>query len=195
MNPIQASDWLTVALQFAGLSLFSIGGAIALLPEMHRFFIDDYGWMTEKQFNSGLALAQASPGPNALMLAMMGWYFGLNATAVGSSPYGLAILGFVMTISCALIPTCTLAYTATSWVQKNSEKIFVIAFKQGMAPVVIGTMMASSWIVSSHNANYEIYWPNWALTIATILLFSFTRAHILVLLLGGALVGATGVIK
>ena len=195
MNPIQASDWLTVALQFAGLSLFSIGGAIALLPEMHRFFIDDHGWMTEKQFNSGLALAQASPGPNALMLAMMGWYFGLNATAVGSSPYGLAILGFLMTISCALIPTCTLAYTATSWVQKNSEKIFVIAFKQGMSPVVIGAMMASSWIVSSHNSNYEIYWPNWALTIVTILLFSFTRAHILVLLLGGALVGATGVIK
>jgi hypothetical protein len=27
MNPIQASDWLTVALQFAGLSLFSIGAA------------------------------------------------------------------------------------------------------------------------------------------------------------------------
>jgi chromate transporter len=185
-------DWLNIALQFASVSLFAIGGAIGLLPEMHQFFVIENKYITEDQFTSGIALAQASPGPNALMMAMLGWGFGINATPVGQSTIPYAVMAFVMSMICILLPSCLLNYTATKWVHKNSERMIVRAFKQGVAPVVVGTMLASSWIIVAHDMNIQIYWPTWLLAFVAVLLVVFTRLHILALLGLGALVGMTG---
>jgi chromate transporter len=186
------SDWLNIAWQFASVSLFAIGGAIGLLPEMHQFFVIENKYITEDQFTSGIALAQASPGPNALMMAMLGWGFGINATPVGQSTIPYAVMAFVMSMICILLPSCLLNYTATKWVHKNSERMIVRAFKQGVAPVVVGTMLASSWIIVAHDMNIQIYWPTWLLAFVAVLLVVFTRLHILALLGLGALVGMTG---
>ncbi len=191
---ISLSDWLTVLLHFASMSVFAIGGAIALIPEFHRFFIDEHAWLTESQFSSGIALAQASPGPNALMLAMMGWNFGMNATPAGYSHYVFALLGFVSCLLCALTPSCVLTFTATRWVQKNSEKMGVIAFKKGLAPVVIGSMLVSSWVIVRGDFVLAHNWPIWMIALTTLCLVWGTKIHILWLLSGGALIGATGLL-
>jgi chromate transporter len=189
---IDISDWLTVAFQFSTMSFFAIGGAIALIPEFHRFFINEHSWLTEAQFSSGISLAQASPGPNALMMAMMGWNFGINATPLGQSHYIYALMGFVMCLVCALTPSCILTYTATRWVQKNSEKMGVIAFKQGLAPVVIGSMLVSSWVIVRGDFVLGHNWQIWLVAFITAILVWVTRIHILWLLAFGAAVGASG---
>ncbi len=191
---VHFSDWMTVAFQFGSMSIFAIGGAIALIPEFHRFFINEHGWMSEAQFSSGIALAQASPGPNALMLAMMGWNFGINATPVGQSHYLFALMGFVMCLLCALTPSCVLTYTATRWVQKNSEKKGVIAFKQGLSPVVIGSMLVSSWVIVRGDFVLANNWQIWLVASMTCILVWATNIHILWLLAFGAVVGATGLL-
>lgn len=188
------SDWLTVLWQFASMSVFAVGGAIALIPEFHRFFIDEHAWLSESQFSSGIALAQASPGPNALMLAMMGWNFGMNATPEGYSHYLFAVIGFVSCLLCALTPSCVLTFTATRWVQKNSEKQGVIAFKQGLAAVVIGSMLVSSWVIVRGDFVLAHNWQVWLIASATMILVWATNIHILWLLGAGAVIGATGVL-
>ena len=191
---ISLSDWLTVLLHFASMSVFAIGGAIALIPEFHRFFIDEHTWLTESQFSSGIALAQASPGPNALMLAMMGWNFGINATPIGYSHYAFAILGFISCLLCALTPSCVLTFTATRWVQKNNEKMGVVAFKKGLAPVVIGSMLVSSWVIVRGDFVLANNWPIWLISLTTLLLVWSTKIHILWLLASGAAIGASGLL-
>ena len=54
---------LTLAVQFAIMSLLALGGANAVVPEMHRQAVELRGWMTERQFADMFAISQAAPGP------------------------------------------------------------------------------------------------------------------------------------
>jgi Chromate transport protein ChrA len=67
-----AGTLLTLALQFSLLSFLAIGGAITALPEMHRQAVDVYHWMTSTQFTQLVAIAQAAPGPNVLIVTLIG---------------------------------------------------------------------------------------------------------------------------
>ena len=56
----------------------------------------DQHWLTDSQFTSSVALAQAAPGPNVLFVALMGWNVGLNAgggLGGGPSAGAMALLG------------------------------------------------------------------------------------------------------
>ena len=83
MNPVlnlSAADWLQLFEHFASLSLLAVGGAITTAPDMHRYLVSQLGWLSDSQFTSSIALAQAAPGPNILFVALMGWNVGLNAS-------------------------------------------------------------------------------------------------------------------
>jgi chromate transporter len=72
---------------FAKLGSWGFGGPIALAGYMHRDLVDDRGWYTEDEYQQGLAISQAMPGPLAAQLAMWlgylerGW-FGALAVAL-----------------------------------------------------------------------------------------------------------------
>ena len=67
-NPVFA-----LALTFATMSLFAVGGANSAIPEMHRVAVDVNHWLTDKQFTDVYAIAQLSPGPNVLIVTLIGY--------------------------------------------------------------------------------------------------------------------------
>jgi chromate transporter len=184
-----ASDWLTMFLHYLSLSLLSVGGVISTAPDMHRFLVADQHWLTDAQFNASIALAQAAPGPNVLFIALLGWNVGLNAGGALTGMLGvfLALLGI-------LLPSTTLTYVAAQWGQRNRERLGVRAFKQGMAPIVVGLMLATSWILALSNGNQPQDWPVWALSGATALIVWRSNLHLLWLLGAGALLGWFGLV-
>lgn len=184
-----ASDWLTLFLHYLSLSLLSVGGVISTAPDMHRFLVADQRWLTDAQFNASIALAQAAPGPNVLFIALLGWNVGLNAGGALTGMLGvfLALLGI-------LLPSTTLTYVAAQWGQRNRERLSVRAFKQGMAPIVVGLMLATSWILALSNGNQPQDWPVWALSGATALIVWRSNLHLLWLLGAGALLGWFGLV-
>lgn len=62
-----------LAVQFALLSLFAVGGAMAVLPEIHRQAVDVSHWLTDRQFADVVAIAQAAPGPNIMLVTLIGY--------------------------------------------------------------------------------------------------------------------------
>ena len=76
---LTAAQWLDLFLHFAALSLLAVGGAITTAPDMQRFLVVEQGWLSDEQFTSSIALAQAAPGPNILFVPLLGWNIGLNA--------------------------------------------------------------------------------------------------------------------
>ena len=184
-----ASDWLTMFLHYLSLSLLSVGGVISTAPDMHRFLVADQHWLTDAQFNASIALAQAAPGPNVLFIALLGWNVGLNAGGALTGMLGvfLALLGI-------LLPSTTLTYVAAQWGQRNRERLSVRAFKQGMAPIVVGLMLATSWILALSNGNQPQDWPLWALSGTTALIVWRSNFHLLWLLGAGALLGWFGLV-
>ena len=67
------ADLLGLFGHFLLLSLLAIGGAITTAPDMHRYLVTEHGWITDGQFTTSVALAQAAPGPNLLFVAVLGW--------------------------------------------------------------------------------------------------------------------------
>jgi chromate transporter len=186
---LQWSDWLDLLSHYLALSLMSVGGAITTLPEMHRYLVDQQHWLNDAQFNASIAIAQASPGPNVLFVALLGWNIGINAGGVLS-----ALLGVVITMGGILLPSTTLAYLSARWGHRNRGLRSVRAFKQGMSPIVIALLIATGWILACAPKDTASDWPLWLLTAATALIICRCRIHLLWLLAAGALLGWFGVV-
>jgi len=198
MNPVlhlSAQDWLSLFNHFASLSLLAVGGAITTAPDMHRYLVDETHWLSETQFTSSIALAQAAPGPNILFVALMGYNVGLNAGAGlggGAISVGLAALGVVIPMLGIMLPSSILTYTATRWAHQHREKIGIRAFKSGMAPIVIALLLATAWLLTlSHNQPARD-WPLYVLTGLTTLVVWRTKVHMLWLIGAGAVLGGLG---
>ena len=191
------TDWLALFTHFMTLSLLSIGGAITTAPEMQRYLVDDKLWLTDAQFTSSIALAQAAPGPNVLFVALMGWNVGLNASgglSAGAAAWGSALLGVGITMMGIMLPSTTLTFFAARWGHRNRELRPVRAFKQGVAPIVIALLIATGWVLTAAHDNPAKDWSLWLLTVASALAVWKTRIHLLWLLGAGALLGALGLV-
>lgn len=95
-SPYRLADLLTYFLRLGSLGF---GGPVALVGYMQRDLVDDRGWISEKDFKEGLALAQLAPGPLAAQLAIyLGWvhHGSIGATLVSVAfilPSFLMVLG------------------------------------------------------------------------------------------------------
>ena len=189
---LQPIDWLNLFLYYLSLSLLAVGGAISLAPDMQRYLVERNGWLTDVQFSASIAIAQAAPGPNVLFIALLGWNVGLNAGGAGTGGWALGLLGAALCMLGTMLPSATLNWLATRWAQRNSERRSVRAFKQGMAPIVIGLVMATAWVLGRAQGHIATDWALWLLTLVVALLVWRTRLHLLWLLGAGALLGALG---
>ena len=189
------ADWWALLFHFLSLSLLAIGGAITTAPEMHNYLVNDKGWLSDSQFTSSIALAQAAPGPNVLFIALLGWNVGMNAgggASAGPQAWWLALAGVGIAMVGILVPSTTLTFAAARWGHKNRELRAVRAFKQGMAPIVIALLIATGWILAGSQGSPLAHWHLWLLTGVTTVLVWRTKLHMLWLLGAGAVLGALG---
>lgn len=185
---MSTADWLALFIHFTALSLLAVGGAITVVPDMHRYLVDTRHWLSDPQFSASVAIAQASPGPNVLFVGLMGWHVGLNAAGYWGAAFGMALSLFGI-----LIPSTTLTYVATRWGHRNRDLRAVRAFKQGMAPIVIALLIATGWILCMGAAEHtSLPWHTWVITAMTATVVWRTRTHLLWLLGAGALLGWFG---
>jgi chromate transporter len=169
------------------LSLMSLGGAISTTSEMQRYLVEDKGWLSQSQFSDSIALAQAAPGPNVLFVALMGWHVGMNTGSLAA-----AFAGVATTMIGILLPSTIFTYQVAQWGHRNRELRAVRAFKQGMAPIVIAMLLATSWLLAT--AGPRSSWPLWLVAGVSCLLIWRTRLHLLWLLGAGAVLGAFGLV-
>lgn len=178
------NDWLSLFGHYLMLSLLSVGGPIATTPDMHRYLVEQQHWLSHTQFSQSIALAQAAPGPNMLFVALMGWHIGMNTGSVAA-----ALLAVALTLLGILLPSSVLMMATAQWIQRNREVRAVRAFRQGMAPIVIAMLLATSWILGSASGRWQSDWALWLLTAVSGLVLWRTRLHLLWLLGAGALLG------
>jgi chromate transporter len=172
---MSAQAWLAVAPQLVLLSFLQIGGALAIAPDLHRLLVQSTSLVTDTQFAASIAIAQASPGPNALYFAILGYQFA-----------GLA--GSLATMAAVLGPSSVLAVAVGRWGRAREERRAMLAFKAGVAPVSIALLGSTSWIILSDAPGFGPV----VLAAAAALLVWRTRVHILWLIAAGALAGALG---
>jgi len=161
---------------FLLLSFLAVGGAITTTPEMHRYLVIEHHWMTDAQFTASVAIAQAAPGPNVLFVAVMGW----NVAGW---------LGALATMAGILIPSTALSLWATRWGASRRETRAVRAFTSGLAPLTIGLLLATGWVLAGPAAGRI---GAMALVVATAVVMVRTRLSPMWAVAAGAIVGALG---
>jgi chromate transporter len=186
---LMAQDWFNLLLHFLSLSLMMFGGALTVAPDLHRYLVEQQHWLTDAQFTASIAIAQSSPGPNVLYVALIGWNVGMNA---GGTPS--ALLGMVIGMFGILLPSSLLTYNAGRWLHARRDRLAVRVFKQGMVPVVIGLFFAAGWIMAMSGNHGGMPWPLWLLTAVTTLLAWRSKLHLLILLGVGAVLGGFGLV-
>lgn len=177
MSPLSWSPdiWWTLFGHFMALSLMSIGGAITLVPDMHRRLVVTDHLLSDTDFTSAIALAQAAPGPNVLFVALMGWYSGGLGGAMAS------MLG-------VMIPSTTLALAASRWVSTRRHWLSVRAFQDGMTPVTVGLLLATGWLLMPSVDHPR----SMAASIVVAIIVWRTKIRLIWLVAAGALLGGMG---
>jgi chromate transporter len=170
------ADWWALLAHFLAMSMLAIGGAVAVAPEIHRYVVEQRGWIDDTQFSAAIALAQASPGPNLLFVPVIGY------AVAGFGGAAVALLGM-------LIPSTTLALAATRWGSTRRDSRGVRAFVAGMAPITIGLLLSTGVVLALPVARVP---GAWLLIGATVVLSLATRLGPVWLIAGGAAAGALG---
>ena len=161
---------------FLLLSLLAVGGALATAPDMQRYVVGERGWISDADFTSSIALAQAAPGPNVLFVAVVGWNIA-----------GLA--GVAATMAGNLLPSTLLVLSLDRWGERHRDAHGLRAFKAGMAPLTVGLLMSTGWVLSEPLRDQ---WQAIAVIVATTALMLRTRIGPLWPIGAGALLGAFG---
>ncbi|HEX5508891.1 MAG TPA: chromate transporter [Pseudolabrys sp.] len=167
---------LTLAGYFTVLSLFAIGGANAAVPEMHRIAVEVMHWMNDRQFADMYAIAQVSPGPNVIIVTLIGYHV---AGVAGAAVATVAMVG----------PTCTFAFFVGRTWDHFKEAGWRAAVQAGMVPVSLGLVAASAFVVARAADHNEIAA---LLTVATGVTAYFTRINPLWLFAVAGAVGLAG---
>ena len=168
--------WLQLFLHFALLSLLAVGGAITTTPDMHRFVVGQKAWLTDTQFAGSIALAQAAPGPNVLFVAVIGF-----------NVAGLA--GLTATLGGSLLPSTLVAVTAGRFGEQRRDSRLVRSFTEGLAPLTIGLLLATGWVLTEPTRHMP---AAILLVLLTVMVMLRTKASPLWLIAVGAVVGGLG---
>ena len=172
-NPIATLVWT-----FGLMSLFAVGGANSAIPEMHRIAVDVHHWMTDKQFADVFAISQLSPGPNVLIVTLIGYSV---AGIFGALAATLAMCG----------PTAVLAYYVSRLLARSSHSRWPAIIQAALVPLSIGLMGASALILAlTSDGN----WIAALITVTAAALAFATRLNPFWMLAAGGILGFAGVV-
>lgn len=161
-------------LHFLSLSIFATGGAMALASDMHRYVVDQHGYLSHSQFVNSIAVAQAAPGPNLLFVTVMGWQ-------IAGLPGALAT-----TLGLAL-PAMVWPFLVSRLGRMAQFKRALTALQRGLGPLAIGLMASTCWLLVQGAPGGLI---GAGLLVITLVLLAWTRLPAVLLIALAGLAGA-----
>ncbi len=126
---------LLLAISFATTAIVSFGGILVMVPEIHRQAVEIYGWVNDAEFASSFAVSQMAPGPNIMLMSLIGW------RAFGT-------VGLLVATLAIVAPPGILAIVIGRMEVKFAASKYLRMVRETLPPIVIGLMMASGFITA-----------------------------------------------
>ncbi|SDD66814.1 chromate transporter [Paraburkholderia lycopersici] len=167
---------VALAAIFSQLSLLAFGGGNTILPEMQRQVVEVRHWMPASEFSALFALAQAAPGPNMMVVTLVGWHVA-----------GWA--GMLVTSIAKFGPSSLVTIAALHAWDRFKDRPWRRIAQKGLVPVTAGLVAASAVLIAKAS---DPSWIAWAITGVCAVLAFRTKIHPLWLLGAGSLIGLTG---
>lgn len=168
-----------LTLKVAMLACIAVGGYVTTIGDLQRFVVIEHGWITAEMFVILFAVAQAAPGPNFLVVTLLGW------TLAG--PWGA-----LLTTVAAILPTTVLAYVLAGPWERYKEARWRVVTAKTIAPIAVGMVLATGAVLTQSAWGGD--WRKLVVTAVTMGVFVLTKYNPLFPLTVAAIMGALGVL-
>jgi chromate transporter len=130
-----AADLLwRIFLYFGQASLVVFGSGLAIIPFLHGGVVQQFQWLTERQFLDAIAVSMITPGPVVITVAFIGY---LVAGLAGSLAAALGMF----------LPTYLAVVLAAPYYRRFAENLRVHAFVDGVTAAAIGAIAGAAFVL------------------------------------------------
>lgn len=127
MSALLALAWI-----YFRIGLIFVGGGYVLIPLLNHIMVEQYHWLSLREFLDGLAISQLTPGPLAMLATFTGY-------RVGGFWGGLVATVFIF------MPCCILMLIIGRNYHRLKNIDIIRHTLDGLLPAVIGLVAAAAW--------------------------------------------------
>ncbi len=163
---------LALAWTYLRIGMIFFGGGYVLIPLLQHLLVDQYKWLTLREFLDGVAISQLTPGP----LAMLATFTGVRVAGFTG--------GLVATV-CIFLPCIAFMLLVGRYYARLKEIDLIRNTLDGVLPAVVGLVASAAWSLGSTLASAK----EWIFLVLAFVLFRYANANPMLMILGAGIIG------
>ena len=156
------------------INALTIGGGFAMLPLLHKEFVEKNQWLTNHEFVDAIAIGQLTPGPLTVMNAVIGYKI-----------HGLS--GAILAMISAYLPPIIIVSLVTKYYYTYKKSVIVDSSFKGIKAAVIG-LLAGVAVSLGNSSLIDI--TTFGIAILSFAVVTFTKASPSIVIIGAGVLGA-----
>lgn len=133
-GPAEGGTLWKIAWFFTEAGAFVFGSGLAIVPFLHGGVVNDFGWLTERQFLDAVAVAMITPGPVVITVAFIGYLV--------AGPAGGAVAALATFLPCYLLVVGPAPYF-----RKYAKNPTIKAFVEGVTAAASGAIAGAAFVL------------------------------------------------
>jgi len=159
---------------FAYAGSFVFGSGLAIVPFLYGGVVQEYHWLTDRQFVDAVAVAMITPGPVVITTGFIGYlvagFWGALVAALGT-----------------FVPCYLFTILPAPYFKKHGKRPAIVAFVDGVTAAAIGAITGAVIVIGQRSITD---WVTAALALATVaLLWRFKKLPEPSIVVAAALIG------
>ncbi|ELZ32904.1 chromate efflux transporter [Halorubrum tebenquichense] len=177
-----ANPWVKLFLFMIYTGSFIYGGGLVLIPFIEKYVVNEFAWLTAREFVDGIAIGQLSPGPVVMTTAFVGYKLLLD---VSGGVLWIAILGALVATVGAFGPSFVFIMGFFPYFARVRENDIIQTALIGVNAAVVGAILGATVTLAA-----ESFVDVFTVALAVVTFGLFVRGtHAAYLILGGGGVG------
>jgi chromate transporter len=128
-------ELLRIGLYFTEAGAFVFGSGLAIVPFLHGGVVNQFGWLTERQFLDAVAVAMVTPGPVVITVAFIGYL------VAGPAGAAIAALG-------VFLPCWFFVIVPAPYFRRHGQRPGIKAFVAGVTAAATGAIAGATFILA-----------------------------------------------
>ena len=138
---IDAIDWHKlgqIGAYFAYAGSFVFGSGLAIVPFLYGGVVQEYHWLTDRQFVDAVAVAMITPGPVVITTGSIGYLVA-------------GFWGAVVAAAATFIPCYLLTILPAPYFKKHGKRPGIVAFVDGVTAAAIGAITGAVIVIGQRS--------------------------------------------
>jgi len=138
---LDAIDWHKlgqIGAYFAYAGSFVFGSGLAIVPFLYSGVVQDYRWLTDRQFVDAVAVAMITPGPVVITTGFIGYLVA-------------GFWGSVVAAAATFIPCYLFTILPAPYFKKHGKRPGIVAFVDGVTAAAIGAITGAVIVIGQRS--------------------------------------------